>query len=154
MSEEKLNEYMPEAAPEAVPETAPEAAPVPPKDIPFKDFVNFFDLKQKKGITATAILCYFCAGLTILVSLIGGQPLGSIDGIILLALALGLHLTKRLGFGIAILVVAVIEFLVALIAAGLPNGWLWVVAGALAVVYTYKARKNYKDFQETGALPR
>lgn len=125
----------------------------PPRDLPFKDFLKFFDLKQKKGIMWAAILCYFCGGLTVLVAVIGGAPLGAIDGLILIALALGMHILKNRVCAIAILVVALIEFFMALLMTGIPNGWLWVVAGVLSVYFMTKARKNYKTFQETGRLP-
>ncbi len=125
---------------------------LPPKDIPYKEFVNFFDLKQKKGIAASAIICYVCAALTVIVAMLA-NPMGAIDGLILLALALGLHLTKHKGFAIAILVVAIIEFVAALALTGIPNGWLWLLAGVLAVYFTFKADKNYKAFKETGVLP-
>jgi len=100
-----------------------------------------------KTIRNNAILCYVCAGLTCVINLFL-NPFGIIDGLLLLGLALGMHLSTEKGFAIAILVLACVEVIVSLVLTMSIGPWLWVVAGISSVSAFSKAEKQFKQRQQ------
>lgn len=93
---------------------------------------------------ATAILCYVCAGITAISSLVF-NPYGLIDAAILLGIALGMHLGKSRVCAILLLVFSIIECVVCLVLTYSFPFW-WLVAGISALVTFNKIEKQYKQF--------
>ena len=122
------------------------------RNISKSEFVKKYAPKSvRNGITAAAIIGYICAGLTAVVSLVS-NPLGLVDALAFLGLMLGVHLGKNLPCAIIALALSVFEVVVALVALGSPSGWLWIVAGVLAVVNTAKAGSLYRQFRAGASI--
>ena len=113
-----------------------------------KDFIdNYADPSLRKEIKNYAILCYVCAGLSMVVA-IAFNFLGIIDALILLGLSLGMHLGRSKVCAVLILVMGAVSMIVNLIVSGQIAGWLVLLAGIFAVKVFNKADKQYKAYLE------
>ena len=113
-----------------------------------KEFIEkYAQPSLRRNITSIAILCYVCSGLTFVVSCFM-NPMGIIDALILLGLALGMHLAKSKVCAILILILSIIEVLLSLLVGSGPIWWL--IAGISAVVTFNKIEKQYKAFVQNG----
>lgn len=109
-----------------------------------KEFINAnTDFKRK--IRNAAIICYVCAGITAIVAMLVYPP-ALIDAVLLLGLALGMHLGKSKVCAFLILVLACFEAIMGLVQNGSLSGYLWIVAGVLAVITFRKIDKAYKEY--------
>ena len=97
-----------------------------------------------RDIKIASIIAYICAGISAVVALLV-NPWGLIDAVILLALALGVHIGKSKGCAIAMLAYSIFSVLLGLIVNGTLGGWLWIAAGATAVIAFANAEKRYKQ---------
>ena len=124
---------------------------------------DFLQLEQNKsirtGILASAILCYVSAGITTLVGLlssnIGGMSFGItvlIDAVIILVLGLFIHLKQSFPASIILLVYGLANTIYMTIKTGTFGGWLILVAGICATIYTYKLNKEFKAFSSTNQI--
>lgn len=128
----------------------PNNTPLPPAGFPVsrKEFIDKYAYPSlRKNITSIAILCYVCSGLTFIVSCLF-YPLGIIDAVILLGLALGMHLAKSRVCAILILILSIIEVILSLLSGSFPFWWL--IAGISAVITFNKIEKQYKSFIANG----
>ncbi len=101
----------------------------------------------KKQLSTSGILCYICAGITLLVSLIGGNTWGILDVVILLVLGLFIHLKQSRVCAIILLVYSIFNVVYTLIATGRFGGYLIVIAGVYAVISAFKLDKAWKAYQ-------
>ncbi len=140
----------------AAPYYPPQGSPYAPAQPPAGQFISKRDYFMQyvphfaKEVRNVAILCYVCAGLNALLSIFL-NPVGLIDSLLLLGLALGMHLGKSKVCAILILVLACVEMLIGIILVGSPGGVLWLIAGIWAVVIFNRADKQYKNYQLSSA---
>lgn len=70
----------------------------------------------------------------------------ALDAFLLLGLALGIHIGKSRVCAVIVLVYSILNCLYALISTGKMSGYLIIIAGIYATIYTFKARKEYKEY--------
>lgn len=122
------------------------------KDINFKDFYkNYCSSTTKKNINGAAIALYICSGFTLVVSIAAiafGLDIfaGALDAIVMLCLALGIHIGKSRVCSVIVLVYSIINLMFSMATTGRPSGWLIIIAGIYATIYTLKAHKEYKEY--------
>lgn len=110
-------------------------------------FKTIVDEKLRKNVVASAIICYVVAALTAVSALTQGVYATLIDVAVILILGIIIHKTQSLAASIVLLVYSIIEVVLALIMTGTPAGWLLIVAGICAVIYTSKFNKAWKEFK-------
>ena len=103
--------------------------------------------KYLKQIKTAAIICYICAGINLLLAIIGGSILPLIDVAISVPLAILLQKKKNKGIAIALLVYGVSVVLINLVLNGQIAGWLWLVAGISAVSAFNVCDKEYEEIK-------
>lgn len=112
-----------------------------------KEFLKLPENKKyRKEINGAAIICYICAGITLLASLATGSFSSIIDVIILLGLGLGIHLAQSKVCAIILTIYGAINMIIITAANGSLGGWLPLVAGIFALVYTIKLSKAWKAY--------
>lgn len=122
-------------------------APTAPKAATKKEFLKLPEnTKMRREINGAAIICYVCAGITLLVALGSGSLASILDVLILVGLGLGIHLAQSKACAILLTIYASISVLITLIAYGRLAGWLPLVAGIAALVYTVKLSKAWKAY--------
>ena len=95
----------------------------------------------KKNVKVTAIVSYVLIALNALSIIFNFLII--IDIAILLVCTLGVHLKKKKGFAIGIIVYGIISVIIGLLSAGTPTGWMWIVFGILYITQINKAEKEY-----------
>ena len=119
-----------------------------PKVTTLKEFLDLPEnAPNKKLLKTSGILCYICAGLTLLVGLVSGNYLSVIDFLILLVLGLFIHLKQSKVCAILLAVYAVINVIIGFIAFQKFQGWLIILAGIYAVSSAFKLDKAWKEYQ-------
>ncbi len=131
-----------------------------------KEFYKLPGMKSYRGnIRGCAIILYFCAGVTILASVLAGALASSsimsgveitasiIDGVLLLALGLWLQFGKSRVCAILTLCYGIFNMAMIAIANGQVQGWLIPLAGAWATFYTFKFHNLWGKYKKTGKLP-
>ena len=120
-----------------------------------KEFLNHPNCrKYKSGIAASAIMLYFCAGLTLIFSVfVGGNIFSLVDVALVLGLALGLHLAQSRACGVIITVYSIINVIYMTILTGQPSGYLITIGAIGAMICAFQFHKAWDDYQRTGILP-
>lgn len=120
-----------------------------------KEFLNHPNCrKYKSGIAASAIMLYFCAGLTLIFSVfVGGNIFSLVDVALVLGLALGLHLAQSRACGVIITVYSIINVIYMTILTGQPSGYLITIGAIGAMICAFQFHKAWNDYQRTGILP-
>lgn len=114
-----------------------------------KEFIQLPEnAKLKKELKTSGILCYVCAGITLVMGLLGENYYIILDVALLVGLGLGIHLKQSKGCAIALAIYAVINMIVGLSVNGQPSGWLILLAGVYAVIYSVKLDKAWKQYQQ------
>ena len=115
-----------------------------------KEFLNLPENKKVKNEIKTAgIICYICAGITLLASFATNTfPLSLLDVAILVGLGLGIHLAHSRVCAIILTIYAASSMIIGIIQTGRPSGYLVLIAGIFAVIYTFKAEKLWKQYQQ------
>ena len=103
--------------------------------------------KYLNQIKIAAIICYICAGINLLIAIIGGTILPLVDVAISVPLAILLQKKKSKGIAIALLVYGVSTVLINLVLNGQIAGWLWLVAGISAVSAFNICDKEYEEIK-------
>lgn len=103
--------------------------------------------KYLNQIKTAAIICYICAGINLLLGIIGGSFFPLIDVVISVPLAVLLQKKKSKGIAIALLVYGVSTVLLNLVLNGQIAGWLWLVAGISAVSAFNVCDKEYEEIK-------
>ena len=107
--------------------------------------------KVRKEIQTCGIICYICAVITAIMGLaVMHQPYILLDVALLVGLGLGIHLAQSRACAVVLLVYALFSMVMGLVQNGQLNGWLIAIAGVFAVIYTFKAEKLWKQYQQSG----
>ena len=105
--------------------------------------------KMKRELFASAIICYICAVISlVMIVLVSKNFLGLVDVAILAGLGLGIHLKQSKVCAIILLVYAVVNAVLMTLQNGTLSGWLPLIAGIYAVIYTLKLDKAWKAYQQ------
>lgn len=107
---------------------------------------NYAEDKIRKNIRGTAILCYICAALTAVVGIMF-NPFMLIDAAVVLVLGLAVHLKQNRVCAILLLVYGIVNCVIMLLNTGRLSGWLIILAGVFAVIYTFRLEKKYQAFR-------
>ena len=119
-----------------------------------KEFLKLPSLKKCKGnLNGAAILCYFCAACTLLVAVLMQSYLAILDVLLILGMGLGIQLAQSRVCAVILFVYSIYNLIIALLSSGTPSGWIIIVAGILAIIYTFKFQKAWKEYNETGMMP-
>lgn len=122
------------------------------QDISFKEFYNYYCTpKIRKNINAAAIILYCCSALTFVLSFVAsimgvGIMASALDAILVLGLGLGIHIRKSRVCAVIVLIYAIFNCLYSFATTGRPSGYLIIIAGGMAVQYTFMAYKEYKEY--------
>lgn len=104
---------------------------------------------MKHELLTSAIICYVCAAISLVVLVIASNNyFGLIDIAALVGLGLGIHLKQSKVCAIILLVYAVINAVFVTVQNGTLGGWLPLIAGICAVIYTFKLDKAWKAYQQ------
>lgn len=105
--------------------------------------------EMNKNLKIVGIIGYVLTGINVLVAFL--NPFAWLDVVILLALTLGIHLSKSKGCAIGMLVYGCVSCLLGLLSMGTPTGWAWIILGAVAISQINKIDRAYEQF--TAARP-
>lgn len=121
-----------------------------PKVATKKEFLKLPENKKiRSEINGSAIVAYVCAGVTLLAGILtGGFPYVLIDVAILVGLGLGIMLAQNRACAVILFAYALLNMIVGIAQNGTPSGYLVVIAGVLAIIYTFKAEKLWKQYQQ------
>lgn len=109
--------------------------------------------KMRREITGSAILCYISAAVTLIVVVFMAQQYTSlIDVAIVLGLGLAIHLRQNKICAIVLLVYAIINTVIVFSTSGQFGGWLLLIAGIFAIIYTFKLDKEWKTYRQTHGM--
>lgn len=130
------------------------AAPYTPVVTTKKEFIDLPEnAKLKKELKTSGIICYICAGITLVMGLlVSGNYYIILDVALLVGLGLGIHLKQSKACAIALAIYGVISMVVGLVVNGQPSGWLILLAGVYAVIYAFKLDKAWKQYQQEHRL--
>lgn len=123
--------------------------PAPRKAATKQEFLKLPENKKMKNeILTAAIISYVFAGINAVVQIgMQGNLVSIIDVLLLVGLGLGIQLKQSRVCAILLCVDGAYSFLVSLLAAGTPSGYLILIAGIFAIVYTFKLDKAWKQYQ-------
>ena len=129
-------------------------SPAPqPRALTKKEYLELPEnIKLKKNIRSSAIICYVAALLS---GAVGFLVLDTgafilLDVAILVGLGLGVHLKQSKVCSVLLLVYAVASCILNLISNGQASGWLIILAGVYAVSATFKLDKQWKEYARQG----
>lgn len=106
-----------------------------------------------KNITGAAIIAYVVGFISLITNVIlGGNVFGLLDVIIVVGLGVGIHMAKSRACSIVLLVYSFVNMIYMIILAGMPGGWLIIVCGIYATIYTFKYQNAWERYQQTGQL--
>lgn len=97
-----------------------------------------------KNLKTCAIVLYVLTGLNAVIQLLTA-PTGLVVVALDLALVLGIHLGKSKGCAIALLCISIVSVILALIYAGRPGGWMWIIASIAAIRAFSAADREYES---------
>ena len=107
---------------------------------------NYAPDKMRKNIRASAILCYVSAAVTAVFAILF-NPFMFLDVIIVLVLGLLIHLKQSRVCAVLLLAYSLFNCVVMLLSTGRFSGWLIILAGVFAVIYTFQLEKAYQEFR-------
>lgn len=110
---------------------------------------NYAPDKMRKNIKVSAILCYVSAVVTAVLAVLF-NPLMFLDVIIVLVLGLLIHLKQSRVCAVLLLAYGIFSCVVVLLSTGQITGWLIILAGVFAVIYTFRLEKAYQQFRMEG----
>ncbi len=119
-----------------------------------KEFLQLPENRSlKKELVSDAVVCYICAGLTLLLGvLVLKNPYVLIDVVIVLCAGLGIHLMQSKACAVVLCVYAVINAVIGLVNDGKLSGYLLLIAGIYSVISTFKLDKQWKKYQQEHSL--
>jgi len=131
---------------------APSAAAMD-RDISKSEFCQYHAPdKIRKNIKGSAILCYISAAVTAVFAILF-SPMMLLDTTIILVLGLLIHLKQSRVCAVLLLAYGLFNCAVMLLYTGRVTGWLIVLAGVFAVIYTFQLEKAYQEFRGNGSHP-
>ncbi|MBR2715715.1 MAG: hypothetical protein IKB73_05900 [Ruminococcus sp.] len=101
--------------------------------------------KFKRELKGSAITCYVCLGISIVVSLLF-YPIGLALDFVFLGLTLGMHLGKSKICATVLMVLSIINSLLSIALTGTATGIVIVIAGISAFVCYRHVEKEYKKY--------
>ena len=114
-----------------------------------KEFLKLPENKRmRKEINGAAIICYVCAGITLLMCLITGNLSCILDVILLVGLGLGVHLAHNRVCAIILLVYGTLNMVSMSMQMGSFSGYLPFFAGLGSTMYTIKLSKAWKAYNK------
>ncbi len=120
-----------------------------PKAASKKEFMKLPENKKiHSELKGAAIITFICAGVTLLMGIVGGSWGVMLDVAIMVGLGLGILLSYSRACAVVLLAYGILNMVLGLIQNGVPSGYLIVVAGVLAVIYAFKAEKLWKQYQQ------
>lgn len=119
-----------------------------------KEFDQCANVKAiTKNITAAAVIAYVVGAISLVTNVIvGGNIFGIIDILIVVGLGLGIQLARSRACAIIMCAYSVINLIYMIILTGMPGGWLIIVCGVYAVIYTFKYQNAWNRYQQTGQI--
>ena len=122
---------------------------VPPVANTRDEFINLPENDNlRKGCRTAAIICYVCAGISLIVMCFAfGNWTSLLDVCLLTGLGLGIHLKQNFVCAIVLLVYSIINVILMISLTGSFGGWLVLIAGIVAVLNTSKVNKAWKEYQ-------
>ena len=102
--------------------------------------------KMHKEINGAAIICYVCAGITLLAVLVTGNLASILDVLLLVGLGLSVHLAQNRVCAIILLVYGTLNMITMSMQMGSFSGYLPFFAGLASTVYTIKLSKAWKAY--------
>ncbi len=119
-----------------------------------KEFLKLPENKKVRSeLNGASIICYVCAGITLAVGIAaGGFPFVLLDVAILVGLGLGIHLSHSRVCAVILLVYAAVNSVVGLLQSGRFSGYLVLIAGIFAVIYTFRAEKSWQAYRQQHGL--
>lgn len=120
-----------------------------------KEFYKHPNLSSvKKQIDGCGIVMYALAIINAVIYAIAGDILSAVVSLILmLGLGLGIHLAKSRVCAILLTVYGAVNVIVVFISTGRFSGWLFLLIGVYAIIYTFKFQKAWKQYKNTGIVP-
>lgn len=110
--------------------------------------------KARTDITVSAIMVYITCAFSVLLRVLLGRGLFSLDILLVLGLGLGIQLCKSRGCAVALSVYVVINMLYMwFVVGGRYSGWLMIWAAYDAVRGTFAFQEAWKEYETTGSYP-
>lgn len=106
--------------------------------------------KLRSQLRAAAIICYICAGITLVVAMMAMMVTSLVDVALLVGFGLGIHLAQSRVCAILLAVDAGLNMILSLVVNGTLGGWLIAVAAVFAILCTFKLEKQWKAYQAGG----
>lgn len=100
----------------------------------------------RSQIIGAGIFCYISAGL----SLVFADSI--IDALLILGLGLGIHLGRSRVCAIILTVYSVFNMIIMILLEGTLTGWLILLAGIYAIIYTFKYQSAWAEYKKTGVI--
>lgn len=105
----------------------------------------------RSQIRSAGIICYVVAGITLVLSTLGGNPFGALlDVLLIVGLGLGIQLGKSRVCAIILTVYGALNTIMVTLQQGRIGGWWILLAGIYAVIYTFKYQSAWVEYQKTG----
>lgn len=119
-----------------------------------KEFLKLPENHQiRTNIKSAAIICYICAAITVIFSLVinGGyfDAFDMIDPVILIGLGLFIQLRNSIVASVILLIYSVVNVIYMTVQTGRVAGWYVCIAGVYGVIYTIKAASAYKIYRNS-----
>ncbi len=130
----------------------------PPKEYAQKEFYELPQLrKYVSSVKNAAIICFICAGVTLLASVFtafgSGSFFGFIDVVLLVVIGILILRTRSFVASVILLMYGIYNLVIMFLQTGKPGGILIIIAGIYAVISTRKLEKMWKDYCATGNIP-
>ena len=128
----------------------PYGAAPQPKATSIKEFLKLSENKKmRRELNSCAIICYVCAGITLILGLFVLQnPYSLIDVALLIGLGLGIHLARSRVCAVTLCAYAAVNMIITFIESGRFGGYLILIAGIYSIVYTFKLNKLWTQYQQ------
>ena len=123
--------------------------PGPRKAATKQEFLNLPENKKmKNNITGAAIVSYICAGITAVVMIGTMRDYVSVfDALLLIGLGLGIHFKQSRVCAILLCADGLLSMIASIVSTGTPSGYLILIAGIYATIYTFKLEKEWQQYQ-------
>lgn len=110
------------------------------------------------GLRGCGIILYIFGGMDVL-SIFRFQYddmsriMGTVAGLLVCILGFLIHICQSRAAAITLTALGAISMIITILLSGYFSGWLDVVVGAMAIMYTFEFHKAWKQYQETGIVP-
>lgn len=112
-------------------------------------YKNHANKRDRGNIRAAAILGYICAGATLLLGLLVQNYFVIIDVVLILGLSLGVHIAKSRACAVLLLIYAIINLVISLLATGRITGWWMIIVGICGIMGTFNFYKDYQKYLQS-----